>query len=403
MTGFFTKQETQSKDRPNGKIQTCYSCGLFKNCTTPKMQPYGNFKKGILNIGKAPTQLDDSLGKYWQGKAGKWLKSVYSKFGVDLFEDCLNINAVNCYTPDELTNVQIECCRKNILNVIHKYKPKLIMVFGDSAIHSILAYRWFGSLNSINEWRGFIIPDQEFNAWVCPVFDPDYVLKMDKPEIATVWRIDLENAFDKLNTDFPVYTQPEIKVIEDLNELNKIKYGIISIDYETTGLKPYAKGHRIVCASIAINENEAFTFEMPKEVDKREPFLKILRNTHIKKMAHNMKFEDTWSFVRLKTKIKGWDFDSMLAAHLLDNRSGITGLKFQTYVNLGIVNYNINVEQYLKPVHDKNANSKNRLQDFFNTEIGKREVLRYCGLDTINQYRLAVMQKQKFEVLTLRF
>ena len=53
MTGFFTKQEIQSSQRPDGKSLTCYSCGLYKHATHPKMEPYGNFKKGIMNIGEA--------------------------------------------------------------------------------------------------------------------------------------------------------------------------------------------------------------------------------------------------------------------------------------------------------------------------------------------------------------
>ncbi len=41
-----------------------------------------------------------------------------------------------------------------------------------------------------------------------------------------------------------------------------------------------------------------------------------------------MKYEDTWSREKLKQQGKGWLWDSMIAAHILDNRPGVTGLKF---------------------------------------------------------------------------
>ena len=45
MAGFFTKKETESKTRPDGKTYSCYSCGLYKNAKSAKMQPVGEFKK----------------------------------------------------------------------------------------------------------------------------------------------------------------------------------------------------------------------------------------------------------------------------------------------------------------------------------------------------------------------
>ena len=57
--GFFTRKETESKTRPNGKTLSCTSCGLYKRVISPKMQPFGNFKKGIMNIGEAPGEIED--------------------------------------------------------------------------------------------------------------------------------------------------------------------------------------------------------------------------------------------------------------------------------------------------------------------------------------------------------
>jgi hypothetical protein len=59
MAGFFTKEQTQSITRPDGKHLSCNSCGLYKQCSSPKMQPYGNFEKQIMCIGDAPSEEED--------------------------------------------------------------------------------------------------------------------------------------------------------------------------------------------------------------------------------------------------------------------------------------------------------------------------------------------------------
>ena len=86
MTISFAKKET--KKRSDGKSYTCESCGLYKNCTSPRMQPYGNFRKGIMVIGEAPGEVEDEKGMPWQGKTGRYLARFYRRLGIDLFEDC---------------------------------------------------------------------------------------------------------------------------------------------------------------------------------------------------------------------------------------------------------------------------------------------------------------------------
>jgi uracil-DNA glycosylase family 4 len=92
MSGFFTSKQLESKSRPNGKPIGCTSCGLHRTVTTKMMQPYGNFGKRIMNIGEAPGEVEDSIGKPFQGKTGNLLQHVYGRLGIDLFEDCINLN-----------------------------------------------------------------------------------------------------------------------------------------------------------------------------------------------------------------------------------------------------------------------------------------------------------------------
>jgi len=402
--GFFTAKQTESKSRPDGKTYSCASCGLYKDAESPKMQPFGNFKKGILNIGEAPGEIEDKRGKPWQGKTGRLLQKTYRRLGIDLFEDCLNINAVNCRPMNEKginrtpTNYEIDCCRKSILQTIERYRPKVIVLLGNSALYCLLGHRWKKDLGGIMKWRGWTIPDQDFNTWICPTFHPSYVGRLEI-EVETVWIQDLKQIIRQTNERFPehqyfpVYQEPKIEIIEDLSILQAVHPKQVSIDYETTGLKPHARDHRIICASVAINENYCCSFMMPKNRKARQPFVDLLANPAIGKMAHNIKFEETWSTVRLKQPVQNWMWDSMLAAHVLDNRPGITSLKFQVYVNFGVVDYASEVTPYLQ-ASGKGGNDMNRIYELLEKPGGQEKLLEYCGLDAIYQYRLAMKQME---------
>lgn len=413
--GFFTAKQMESKSRPNGKIYSCVSCGLYRDVLNPKMKPFGNFKKNILNIGEAPGEIEDKRGKQWQGKTGRLLQKTYRRLGIDLFEDCLNVNAVNCRPIDKEginrtpNNYEIDCCRKNVLQIIEQYRPKVIVLLGNAALYCLLGHRWKKDLGGIMKWRGWTIPDHDFNAWICPTFHPSFVGRSEE-EIETIWIQDLEQIIRQTHNRFtghiyfPTFREPNIEIIEDLSIVFS-SYRIIeliSIDYETTGLKPHAKGHRIICASVALSENGAYVFMMPKNQKARQPFIDLLANPDIGKMAHNIKFEETWSAVRLQQPIQNWTWDSMLATHVLDNRPGITNLKFQVYVNFGIIDYASEITPYLQ-APTKDGNGMNRIYELLKQPGGQEKLLEYCGLDAIYEYRLAMKQMETMNYDDLPF
>jgi len=408
--GFFSASEVQSASRPNGKMYSCASCGLHRLASTPRMKPFGNFSKGILNIGEAPGETEDEKGKPWQGAAGRLLKQMYRKLGIDLFEDCLNINAVNCRPVNEKTGIgrvlsdkgetrpptpeEINSCRSKVLKVITEQKPKVIVLFGAAAVASFLGHRWKKDIAGISKWRGWTIPDRDFNAWVCPVWHPSFVQETDGKEVETIWRQDLERALGMLEVPFPAWQDEHqlVEIIESPSQLDLFPE-LVAIDYETTGLKPHAPGHKIICASVAYNENKVQVFMMP-EPKAAKRFVSLLADKQIGKMAHNMKFEDTWSAVYLNQPVQNWKWDSMQAAHILDNRPGVSGLKFQAYVNFGVIDYDSDIESYLKGVDSKNANSLNRIQELISTSNGAQKLMEYCGLDSLYEFRLAMKQQR---------
>jgi uracil-DNA glycosylase family 4 len=195
--GFFSKQEVSSISRPDGKKLTCNSCGLYQNCHSPRFKPQGNFKKGILNIFDQPSDMDDKNGKMFQSKSGKRVVRTYKELGIDIMEDCLNVYALRCAGQIANINHSIDCCRRFTLQVIQDTPPKVIILFGDISLKVLVAHRWKKELGGIQKWRGWTIPDQDFQCWVCPVFGADYVERsfgeFDKITAEnTVWVNDLK-------------------------------------------------------------------------------------------------------------------------------------------------------------------------------------------------------------------
>jgi uracil-DNA glycosylase family 4 len=361
------------------------------------MKPYGNFKKKILNIGEFPGDQDDRSGKPFQGKSGQLLQQMYKKLGVDLFEDCLNINACMCHPTGMPTPQILDNCRRNVLQVIQEYKPHIIVLFGQAPLVSVIGHRWKKNLGAISKWRGFVIPDHDFTmlrqpAWICPTLSPVMVERSKSGIEEVIWMQDLKQVVEHIDMPVPEYIEPEIEIITDLSVFDKITSGWITFDYETTGLKPHATGHRIICCSVADTANHVYVFMMPETRKERKPFVDLLLRKEVGKVAQNMKFEHTWSEVRLNVIVENWIWDTMLASHILDNRTGVTGLKFQSYIQFGIIDYSSEIQPYLEASDNDNANAINKIQTLTATESGRNKLMRYCGYDSIYERRLAELQ-----------
>lgn len=407
---FFQPAKKRTDRFVGGKKAICSNCGLYKDARNPRIEPFGNFRLGIMNVGEAPGEEEDIRAKPWQGKVGKKLSVTFRKLGIDLFDDCININAANCRPVDSKGNnrppndFEIECCRRRVFQAIEQYKPKVIILHGGAAVKSVIGSRWKKDLGGITKWRGWAIPDRDLNAWICPVFHPSFVDRQSKyPEVETVWLQDLKYALSKVSDGvIPQFEDEKTKIqyIWDQGTLEGVfgslalgESELVAFDYETTGLKPHAKGHRIVCCAVATGPNHAYAFMMPTKKHERVLFRRFLASKEVAKAAHNMKFEQNWSVVRAGGTVNPWVWDSMQAAHILDNRKGITSLKFQAYINFGVVDYDSEIAPYLQGKDQKNGNSFNRIYDFID-KFGEEKLLEYCGLDALFEYKLMLKQME---------
>ena len=409
MRGFFEIEKTAPYKSEKG-IHSCVSCGMYKYVLTPRMKPYGKFKEGIMVIGESPGENEDKRGKPWQGKAGRALQRKFKELGISLFDDCISINATSCRAIDKKganrtpTEFEIACCRQKVINAAKHYKPKVIILLGGVALSSLIGYRWKSNLGGIMKWRGWTIPDGDYNAWVCPTFHPSFIeWQEEKNEVEVIWTSDLKQAFGRASDPFPGIGKIDdcVHIVKDerevetlLKDLNKGK-GYMAFDIETTGLKPYNKDdHEIVSISFCNKLNHAHVIPFPTKKKGLQLLKRLLQNPKIEKIAANMKFEDNWLNVLHGIEVTPWGFDTMQAAHILDNRPGITGLKFQSYVQFGVLGYDESVSLYLK---SPDSNTPNRIMELVNDRRSFDRLLLYNGIDSLMTYRLALLQMIEFE------
>jgi len=80
---------------------------------------------------------------------------------------------------------------------------------------------------------------------------------------------------------------------------------------------------------------------------------------------------------------------------VIDNRSGISGLKFQAFVGFGVLGYDNEVSPYLK---SKYSNEPNRIMELVQDRESFRKLLIYNGIDSLMEFRLALRQMEEIGI-----
>lgn len=375
-------------------LPKCGACGLLKKCVSPKIRPWGTGEQKILYVGEAPGREEDEAGRPFVGEAGQTLRRLLREIGADL-EDGIVSNAAICRPErNEIQDVHIESCRPNLTNLIRERKPEVIVLLGASAVQSLIKPEW-SDIGPIGRWVGWRIPSPTYGAWVCPTYHPSFINRQkEDPALVKIVKDQLKAALqllgtrpaplklDDLRRQVEVITDPA-KGIKKMLALSW-KEGRLAVDYETTGLKPERKEQRIHSVSFCLEGKE--TFACPITPDSYPALSAVLRNPKLLKIASNCKFEERWTRRKLGHPIAGWFWDTLLAAHVLDNRRAVSSIKFQAYVRFGVGEYNTWAAPFLQA---KDANGLNTID-----KAPLKDVLAYCALDSLLEYKVAIEQRK---------
>lgn len=398
--GFFSPTEITSR-APLGLLPQCGKCGLYGKCRSPKMPLTGQGKKGILLVGEAPGAEEDKQNRQFVGETGQYLQQVLSRLGVDMRQDCWLFNALSCRPSHNATPTekQITYCRPKVVEVIKELKPTVIVLLGGSAVKSVLSWLWKDNVGVVSRWVGWQIPSQQLNAWVCPTFHPSHIKRSENARgqldlvLESYFAQHLEAATSKRRRpwkEIPDY-RSQVKVelcpsqasqyLKAIAQMNRP----LAFDFETEGLKPDG-GHLAIVSCAVSNGTVTVAYPWQGQAIKAS---KELIFSPLPKIGANIKYEERWSRQHLGKGVKNWVFDTVVAAHVLDNRAGICSLKFQSFVLLGQQPYDDHIKPYLKGI-EPGGYACNRVR-----EVDWRQLLIYNGLDALLELEVAKIQSRK--------
>ena len=400
--GFFSSQglATHTKQPPT-LVPHCGSCGLKKSCLTPLMPVSGKGGRGILIVGEAPGRDEDRKGIQFVGQSGQCLEGVLDELGVDMREDCWLTNALICRPANNKIDdlKRIDYCRPNLLKTIRELQPHTIILLGGTAVKSLITWVWKEDAKpKITRWAGWNIPLQKLNTWICPTYHPSYVMREDsgrgQQEVKRlIFKQHLKKAFS--HTKRPWNKVPrwkdKIEVITDASAAAEalrgfLKHGSpIAVDAETLTLKPDGEYAEIFSFAVS-NEKRHISFPWYGKAAKA---CKELLESNIPKILANGKFDIRY-LSKFGIKLRNFAWDTMIAAHVLDNRTGITSLKYQAFVLLGMEAYEERIKPYFTSA---GSHSPNKIR-----QGPLKEILLYGGLDTLLTYRIAHLQMRQLGV-----
>lgn len=360
----------------------------------------GGGKRKILFISEQPGKQEDADGRLMRGPISRELREQIEFLGLDFDRDCWLINAVACHNPRGVTSEEIAHCRPLVKKTIEQLEPAVIIPMGESALQAILPLAWKDDVRTFSRWPGWLIPSRTLNAWIAPVVNPAYVVarrKDRKPHCTELlFRSHLAEAFRK--RDRPYQESPkisradEITIMTDAVDISRAINAIVdrggrtAFDYEATCLKPEGPKSKILTCSICWEGKRTLAF--PWRAGIIEAMERYLFGQECSKIASNIKFEERWTIWTFGKGVRRWEWDTMQTAHILDNRPGVSSIKFLSFVHLGYPDWNSHIEPYMES-GQKSTYAPNKL-----TDLELKPLLIYNGLDSLFEHDVALKQME---------
>lgn len=413
--GFFEVQEEEKPKKKSTVSYSCERCGLSEQCNTKDFSYVGEGKKKILIVGEMPSLREDGSGHLGMGPEFNFLKDHFKENGVFILQDCWYTTAIRCrpYGGKSPNQVSVMSCKEKLEALITELQPKLIILLGELPFKSVIYPNLRGRIGG-TQWTMFmgeIIPDQNRGTYLAPISDPAYLLAKKRyadgnyskplferePGTYLIWKRQLANILAHNNTFYKHTYESECFTSTDIEDAKKwledaLDWEYVAFDFETTGIKPHRKGHRIVCVSIS-NGMYSFGFPFFEDREFRRAWKRLMLS-NVKKIAHNAMFENMWNHTILGYYVDEWEADTMLLAHTLNSVKPV-GLKYLTYVNFGILGYDDSADPFLKASpedEDKWGNNAfNRIE-----EAPIDDLIKYCAMDSLFTYLLWEKMKDQF-------
>lgn len=162
------------------QIYQCQQCDLCQH-RHQAVVGVGDKKPLWLFIGEAPGAEEDVQGEPFVGQAGRLLDNMLKSLGLKRGDGVYIANAVKCRPPGNRTPSpkEMATCKPFLLKQIEFLTPRLIVLLGKSAVHSVL-----GEEKPLGQLR-----QQRFSFGEIPVvvtYHPAYLLR-NLPDKSKAW------------------------------------------------------------------------------------------------------------------------------------------------------------------------------------------------------------------------
>jgi len=171
-------------DELHQSIAACRACAL---CAQRKqaVPGVGDRNADWLFIGEGPGAEEDERGEPFVGQAGKLLDAMLAAVDLKRGEDVYIANAVKCRPPGNRTPEapEMAACLPYLKRQIALIQPKLIVLLGRAAAHSVL-----GVETSLSSLRGkpLTFGNEEQTVPVVVTYHPAYLLRT-LPDKSKAW------------------------------------------------------------------------------------------------------------------------------------------------------------------------------------------------------------------------
>ena len=373
----------------------CDGCPLAEE---PKAQPSGALPCDVYMLGEAPGSREASVGEPFVGPSGQLLRRMVP----EAWREAVRYNNVVMSWPPRKEGKQtapspiaMAHCRGYLIADIEAARPRAIFGFGNTPLAALTGQ------SGITKFAGRKLPVQvgSHRCWYFAFLHPASILHAHPREqegLKAALAHQIRVAFSKVDTLPPPAMEggdearAGVRVVVDAEQVVQLllqarKLDRVGLDYETSGLSPYAPGARLLSAAVAMGE-ETFAFpldhrEAPWSQNERSAISVALQGfleAKVVKVAHHAAFEMLWTldrFGKRAVRPNRWA-DSLAQAFLLDSRPKAHSLDFLCQVHFGLA---------LKAVSDL---------DVANLDAAPLEqVLLYNGMDA--KYCLRVFETQE--------
>jgi len=382
-----------------GVDYACEKCKAYKSCNT-QFTYKGKGKSKILLVVDSPTENEDMKGELLTGESGDHFFDILADIGYKR-SDFWITSAIKCHQK-KVSERSIKQCRQKLVKEIKDLKPKGVILLGNDAINCLIGSEVDRA--SALSLSGHTIP--YLDTFVVPMISPKFLKRNEFDQNLTSY---YKRTFKQVcsyirKTDLPEIENPYDNVIPltEFGQVEKMFKRIFkntedhhyAFDYESTGLNPRTGKHKITTMSICDGKKSySFPVEYQEYWDKsdlkqiKKWIRKFLNTKEIFKIAHGSNFEYLWSRYKLKADDVFIHWCTRTMQHLVDTRSGTTGLKTQCFLRWGIYGFEDDAGKFIKAKKDSVFNNMDKMP------LPKQ--LMYCGCDSWLTHKLFREQQEE--------